>query len=129
MTALSKSAEERVEKVRVNERYVTLRTLIRAAAGFGVAVFGFQALEKFAGQDTSVALNAAFSVVADLRVVLAVSLAGVATVWALIERRLRQRKTDNLQGRIRDLETKLDIKRTTSGLTTKGQTNPRDKPR
>lgn len=47
--------------------------------------------------------------------------------WAYVERFLRQKTVDALQGRIKALELRLDPGRTTSMLTSRGETNPQDK--
>jgi hypothetical protein len=88
-----------------------------------------QAAVTFAGQTTSLAITAALSVVADLKVVLCLSLAGLTTAWALAERRLRYRKTEKLQARNQQLEISRDPHRSSSGLTPAGKTNPKDKPK
>jgi len=88
-----------------------------------------QALSDFAGQVTSVTLTAALSVIADVKLAVSLALAGGAAIWGLIERKLRHRKVEYLQARIRDLETARDPKRSSSGLTPKGQTHPRDRRR
>ena len=51
----------------------------------------------------------------------------VAILWALVERRLRRRKTKYLHRRIKRLEERLDADRSSSMLTESGDTNPRDK--
>ena len=50
----------------------------------------------------------------------------VCAVWAVAERKLRQRKTAQLAGRIEGLELKLDPHRTGSGLTPQGKTPKTD---
>lgn len=98
-----------------------------AAACF-IAYWGFECLQHMAGQSTiiDIALGLALHVLAKVEVAIAITLAGLATVWALAERALRRRKTDYMQGRIRELEQRLDPNRSTSGLTSRGKTNPRD---
>jgi hypothetical protein len=53
-------------------------------------------------------------------------LAVAAVVYGYMQRREKLRKTKSLQGRIKDLETKLDSHRSTSGLLEDGSTNPED---
>lgn len=116
---------ERVLLARVEERYRTFRTLIRAiAAVIGVYV-ARNALEVLAGETTRVALE--LSVLADVKFAVTLTLAGAATTWAVVERTIRHRKVENMQGRIKELETRIDPNRSSSGLTPKGKTNPRDK--
>jgi len=54
-------------------------------------------------------------------------LATVATIWALLERRFRYQKTEQLTARTKELEQRLDPSRSSSGLATTGVTHPRDK--
>ncbi|MBA1446612.1 MAG: hypothetical protein M3H12_07775 [Chromatiales bacterium] len=46
--------------------------------------------------------------------------------WAMLERRLRRKKTAALQGRVTELEFRIDPNRTGSELTNTGETNPDD---
>lgn len=46
----SRSSSRAIEVRRLEERYRTLRTFVRAAAACMVAYFAFQAFEKLAGQ-------------------------------------------------------------------------------
>jgi hypothetical protein len=115
-----------IEMRRIEERYRTFRTLIRAAV-VGVALYvAGQAVEKLAGQNTDIAISVVLEVLARFEMVAAFTLAGGTTAWALVERFLRRRKTEYMQGRIRELEELVDSRRTTSGLTPKGKTNPKD---
>ncbi len=125
--ALSKGAQERLERTRIIERYALGRTGVRSFAAVGVACFVWLAIKALAGQQTSVSVSAALSVLADARIALFASLTGVSALWAVVERRLRLRKTEYLQNRIIALEKQLDARRTSSGLTSQGKTNPRDK--
>src|ERR1700722_14618682 len=107
----------------------TVRTLIRCGTVAIIAYWAFQALEALAGQDTklSIALSLVFTALVDIKFAAAVSLAGGTTAWAVLERRLRLQKVDSLQGRIKQLEQMIDPNRSSSGLTTQGQTNPQDR--
>jgi hypothetical protein len=109
----------------ISQRYSTARTLIRTAGVVGVAYVWQGFLSQLAGHDTAVAINLTF--LGDIKFLASISLAGGACVWAAVERNLRHRKVEFLQGRIRDLETTIDPQRTSSGLTPKGKTNPKDK--
>jgi hypothetical protein len=123
---LGKAAKERLEFNRINQRYSTIRTLVRAAGVVLVVFFMSQTLKSLSGQATSVIVSATLSLFADVKFALAITLAGAASVWAVAERMLRRRKVEYMQGRIRELEMRIDPNRTTSGLTTRGMTNPRD---
>lgn len=122
---LSVQGRERLALHRVDQLYST----IRAAFRYGALAFGFWclylAVDSIAGKTT--AFTMALSVLWDVRLVFAFSVAGLAIIWAIAERKLRQRKVAYMQGRIKDLETKIDPQRSSSGLTEKGRTNPRDR--
>jgi len=49
-------------------------------------------------------------------------------MWGLLERKLRQDAIKRLQGRSRELESRIDPNRTSSRLTRRGTTNPGDQP-
>ena len=51
----------------------------------------------------------------------------LVVIWALLERRLRKRKTRSFHRRIKSLEKLRDSNRTSSMLTEAGDTNPMDK--
>ena len=125
--ALSKSAQERLERTRIIERYALARTLVRCV-GWGIAAcFAWLAIGELAGRTTSVTVAATLSMLADIRIAVLVSLTGAAVAWACVERMLRLRKTEYLQTRNIGLEKQLDLRRSSSGLTPQGKTNPRDK--
>ncbi|MDF1790252.1 MAG: hypothetical protein P1U88_00005 [Thalassobaculaceae bacterium] len=124
---LGKAARERLERLRIDQRFRLGRTALRCGAVVGVAWLLGDAVKQFAGEETSIFVSAFFSLVADIKFAVAVTLAGGAAGWAMVERWLRHRKVDQLQGRVRDLELDIDPRRSTSGLTTKGKTNPSDK--
>jgi hypothetical protein len=123
---LSKTAQERLERVRIEQRYSTVRIAVKWTGIAAAIYFAAEALKAFAGRDTSIIVNAALSLFANLNLTVAISLAGAATVWAVCERMLRRYKVEKMQGRIKELETRLDPRRTTSGLLPDGRTNPAD---
>ena len=126
-SAVNKAAQERLEGLRIDQRYRTGRTFIRCAAFVAGAWFLAGAISDLAGRDTNVFVNLFLSVFADFKLVISVALTGCAIAWAMVERRLRHRKVEYLQERVRSLETDIDPQRSTSTLTTRGQTNPRDR--
>jgi len=107
--------------------FVTARTIIRTAGWLVAIYFAKEALVAYAGQSTNVTVNAAFSFLADMKFTFTLTLAGATTAWAAVERSLRHHKVEYLQARIKELELKIDPKRSSSGLTQKGKTNPKDK--
>jgi hypothetical protein len=122
---LSKRDQAILARDRQHLNYGLARTVVRVIGTMGVVYFLPDIVAPFAGQATAVDLK--FALFGDVKVAVSMTLAGSATVWAIAERMLRHRKVEYLQGRIRDLETRIDKNRSSSKLTTKGQTNPRDK--
>jgi hypothetical protein len=125
--ALSKGAIERLERARIIGRYTVAGTAVRAIGWSIVACFAWLAIRELAGQQTSVTISAALSILAEAKIAILVSLAGAAGAWAIVERSLRLRKTEYLQNRNIALEKQVDSRRSSSGLTPQGKTNPRDK--
>jgi hypothetical protein len=105
----------------------TIRTAIRWAGIAIVAWFAKEAVTSLAGQNTSVLVSFVLNALVDIKFALAVTLGLVGMGWAFVERAFRYRKVEYLQGRIRQLETRIDPNRSTSGLTPGGKTNPQDK--
>jgi hypothetical protein len=122
---LNARAREQVALLRVDRFYRTVRTAIRVGGGCFAAWCLYLSIDSVAGKTT--AFSVGLSLLWDIRLVLAFSIAGPAILWATAERWLRHRKVEYMQGRIRELESKIDPKRSTSGLTTKGRTNPKDR--
>ena len=127
--SLSQESQERVQLYATDQLYRTIRTAIRGGVAVAIFYFAFHAVEALAGQDTnlSVAMTLVLSAFADFRFAFAITLGGAGAAWAMVERSLRHRKVDYMQGRIKELEGRLDPSRSSSGLTTAGKTNPRDK--
>lgn len=117
------SASNILALARTEEFYKTFRTGIRTLGVILGIYWGRDIVSALAGQWTRLDIQ----LLADLKFALTLTLAGAAAAWACVERWLRHRKVERLQGRIRELETGLDPDRTSSGLTPKGQTHPKDK--
>lgn len=116
-----------VSERHVDEIYRTLRTTIRFGFGCLMVYFVSQAAITMAGQTTSVVVRAGLSLFADLHFVLSFALAGAAGMWAIFERTQRHEVTERLHRRIKELEQALDPNRSSSNLTSRGKTNPRDR--
>lgn len=114
-----------VEMANAQQKYRTIRTLIKTGGAVACFYFFAQGMAPFAGKDTAVSF--ALNFLADIKFAVTLSLAGAAATWAMGERKLRQRKTQALQDRVIELETMIDPTRSTSGLTRTGKTNPRDR--
>lgn len=113
-----------LERERIIQRYALGRTAVRSGAVVGAVYVAREMVVALSGEQTLVAIELAL--LGDIKFVASITLAGAAAAWAVVERVLRHRKVEYMQGRIRELEQKLDPKRSTSGLTPKGKTNPRD---
>jgi hypothetical protein len=115
----------------IDARYRTARTAIRTVGWVACAFFAYKAIGQVSGQTTviSVAINVILNALVDLKFALTITLAGVCAAWAVAERILRHRAVARLGARNARWETMLDSKRTTSGLTVEGKTNPIDKGR
>ncbi len=95
-------------------------------------VFGFLgycvylSIESLSGRTT--AANIAVNFLSDVRVSesLAWILSGSGLAYGWTQNRLRKKTVERLQGRITTLERKLDSRRTSSSLTTRGETRPED---
>jgi hypothetical protein len=112
--------------VRVDQRYRTYRTAIRTIGWIAAAFIFLKVVHELAGRTTEVSVSTIVSILADIKFAVAITFAGGATIWALVERALRHRKVETMQGRIRQLEQTIDPNRTSSGLTPQGRTNPGD---
>ncbi|ASP70378.1 hypothetical protein CDO28_01590 [Sinorhizobium meliloti] len=109
----------------IEQGYKTVRTLIKCAAAVGCIYFVTEAIAPLAGKSTAVTI--ALNLLADIKFAASLTLAGAAVAWAVVERSLRQRKTQYLQDRVISLETTVDPKRSSSGLTRTGKTHPNDR--
>jgi hypothetical protein len=123
--SLSARAREQVALLKIDRFYRTVRTAIRVGGHCFAAWCLYLSVESVAGKTTAFSVGLSF--LWDVRLGLAFSVAGSAILWATAERWLRHRKVEFMQGRIRGLELKIDPKRSTSELTTKGGTNPKDR--
>lgn len=110
--------------VTIDEVFRTIRTTVRVAGWLAGAYILRDSLGALAGHSTQLALQ--LSRLGDLKFSLSIALAGSTFAWAVVERKLRHRKVEYLQGRVRELEIAIDPNRTSSKLTASGKTNPRD---
>ncbi len=121
------ASRERLESQRIDQRYRSFRSVVKTGGVVACVWFAFQAVGKLAGERTDVVVETALSVVGSADLALSVSLTGVVAAWAVAERWLRQRAVQRLEGRIRELETQIDPSRSSSMLTARGKTNPKDR--
>jgi len=125
IASLSKKDQTTLKREEIEQRYKLWRTLVRWAAVICCTYFLKDALFELAGKETALALSLAF--LGDFKFAATLTLAGGAAAWAIVERMLRNRKTEYMSDRIKKLEIIIDRDRSSSGLTKQGKTNPRDK--
>jgi hypothetical protein len=104
-----------------------VRTVIWAGLGAFSVYFAHAVLIEYAGKSTLADL--AFRLVVDLRldVALAYMFGAGGVGYALYERRLRRRNIARLTARNQELELRIDPERSSSGLTPRGTTHPKDR--
>lgn len=120
-------------------RYLRQRTRLEVIASFAhavirwagavlIAYFGYRTVAVLAGETTTANIGIRF--LADLRVSEAVAwifgASGVA--YGLRQRTLRRSTVERLHGRIESFEKQLDPRRSSSQLTSRGETKPEDQP-
>ena len=104
-----------------------LNTLIKFGTVVLVARYIYLSIGELAGKETIA--NVLIKFVSNLTVSqsLAYIFGGGALLYGAGERAIRKRTIKRLQGRITQLETSKDPRRTSSNLTERGETNPRDR--
>jgi hypothetical protein len=100
--------------------------LIRWAAVSFVAWCVYSSIKVLSGQQTEA--NIAISFLGNVKIseALAYALTGGSIIYAYRERRLRQKTVERVQTRVQRLESERDPRRTSSRLTPRGETHPRD---
>lgn len=105
----------------------TLQVAIRYGVFLLVAYFIYLSVNRLAGRYTVADIG--LRLLANLRISetlgWSTGLGGILYGWR--QRKLRRDKTEYLQNRIKELESMLDPKRSSSRLTPRGTTNPEDK--
>lgn len=104
-----------------------VRDLIRAATWIGCAYYAVQGVSVLADKNTQASFLVAFLTSKENDYGLPWIIAGFMVLLAFAERRLRYRKTEYFQERIKELERQIDPKRSSSGLAPTGETNMKDK--
>ncbi len=121
---LSEPEQEHARKIRRIDGAVAI---LNNAVKFGAVAFIFLCcywmVDSLAGKTTFADIG--IRMLFDSRV-LAIIFGGGGIVYGIAERRLRQDTVKKFQPRIRELEQRLDPKRSSSSLTETGETNPKD---
>lgn len=120
------------QSIKVRLRWIdTTGKIANTAIAWGGAVmityWGFRSIEVLSGHSTFADIGV--RVLANVSISKAVAwLFGCSgVVYGIKQRRLRRDTIENLQARIKLLEKTIDSKRTTSGLTVRGETREEDK--
>lgn len=127
---LAKEEQRLAYKTRASiadKRYKLLRTTVIAGAVVACFFFMSDAFKEMAGKSTS--LSAVIDAVGDLSVNewVAASIAVLCGAGWFIERRVRRKTIKGQAQHIKELESRLDPKRKSSGLLSDGQTKKGDK--
>lgn len=104
-----------------------VQQLIRGGCLVAIAGFAYLSIKVLAGKSTfaEIALRAAANLKIGDLILLLVGTGGVG--YGINQRRLRRSNVERLSKRVQELESALDPKRSTSGLTPQGTTRPGDK--
>lgn len=109
-----------------NNVAAVLNNLIRWAGVVGCTGFVYLAISELAGQKTTADIG--LELLADIKLseVFAYLFGGGGVVYGMRQKKLRKDTVERLQDRVRRLEKAHDPNRTSSGLTPRGDTHPKD---
>ncbi len=100
---------------------------VRYGALIVVGYWGLEAIRALAGSSTFADISVDFLTEINVSVALAWSVGVFGGVYGYKQRHLRRNTVERLQGRIRELEAMIDPQRSSSKLTTRGDTRPEDR--
>lgn len=134
MAQLRNKDQLALEKLRVNRRWDTINRLASLAIArglkwgfFGYLVYeGAGAMQALAGKETTTTLIMSISANARWSIGISWALTLLMGVLVFFERRLRKGTVERLSLRTKELELQLDRGRSSSQLTTRGDTRPED---
>lgn len=123
----SMSAADSIRMLKISRWFDLGKDVIRGIMYLGLAFFGVEAIRELAGKETEAVFMLSYltSSESDYGLPWVVAFAGI--VYGSMQRKLRLRKTEYFQGRVRELEMRLDPGRSSSGLLANGETDPEDK--
>lgn len=103
-----------------------LINLIRWGGLVLIARYGYLTIDSLAGQAT--AADIGIKLFSNIRISTALAwlLAGSGVFYGTMQRKLKGDTVERLQARIQELEKQRDPNRTSSDLTTRGETHPKD---
>jgi len=103
------------------------KQLINGVIWVSLAYIGYLAIDSLAGKTTIANIVLKYLTAEESDYGIPWILTCAFAIWAILENKLRKRKTESFQGRIKELEERLDPNRTTSGLLPSGETHPEDR--
>lgn len=119
---------DQLQRAHVVERAFGLaRTTVRCVAVVGAVWIVSYYGSKAVGRSTTVDIRTTLSVILGIRLYAEIALVGGATAWAMMERAARRRTIKRYAPYIAGEERRIDPSRTTSGLTERRDTHPRDR--
>lgn len=124
-------AENRLlRKQRIAESWaLVLMALFKWGCFAYLGYCGYRSVAALAGTSTAADIVVAFiGEVKSGGKGLAWLLGALGILYGLLERGLRRKTIDRLGSRVKELEAAIDPRRTSSGLTTTGETHPEDRP-
>ena len=104
-----------------------LNSLIKWTGATAIAYCGYLSIDTLAGKTTAADIGVELLANIRLSEVFAYLFGVGAVGYGLAQRQLRRSTVERLQGRVRTLEQVRDSGRTSSGLTPRGDTHPKDK--
>ena len=117
-----------IKQSRVSERIASvLLSLIRWGGIVGTVYFGYLSIESLAGQKTSADIGVNFLANIDISVALAWAVGAGGVLYGSKQKKLRKDTIEKLQKRIKELELKSDFNRSSSELTSRGDTRLEDR--
>lgn len=104
-----------------------LSNLIRWGGVVLIVRYGYLGIDALAGKRTFADIGVNFLTNIQISVALAWGAGAGGIIYGLRQRKLRKDTIERLVGRIQEFESDLDPSRTSSKLTTRGDTRPEDK--
>lgn len=109
----------------IDKIFTTLWLVIKTMMWLGIAYYAYLSIKELAGQKTEAEFILKYLTEEGEHSSPALPwmlLSGTAVIWAIFERKLRLQKVSSMSDRVKKLESAIDSKRTSSGLTKAGET-------
>ena len=113
---------------RLSDGWASVATnVVRWGGLVGIAYFTSEAVKSLAGQQTAAAFVLLWPTEFKVHVAIPWVTAVAATAYGLLQRHLKNGTVKELHAYIKSLERRLDPNRSSSGLTSTGETRPEDR--